>query len=163
MKTLVLGDRVQLEQVLLNLIMNARDSLDGVPVASRRLRVEIVRIGGKAQLSVIDSGIGIPRENLRLVFESFYTTKAKGLGLGLPICQAIVTDHGGRLWIESDAHGATLYMTLPLMAPEAGNVFAVATTTSSCFGRPRGIADDGFALALWPIGAPAFPGKNEAA
>ena len=107
---LVLGDRVALEQVLLNLIIRRGATHAGwrpraQPAVARRESVRGRR--DEVQLSVIDSGIGIPRENVRLVFESFYTTKAKGLGLGLPICQAIVIDHGGRLWAEEAmAHGA---------------------------------------------------------
>jgi PAS domain S-box-containing protein len=109
----IVGDHVQLEQVLLNLILNARDAMSVVPPNQRRLNVEVRDIGHSVRVRVADSGIGIPRERLSRVFDSFYTTKAHGLGLGLAICQAIIEDHGGRLWAASEEGGATLAFTLP--------------------------------------------------
>jgi C4-dicarboxylate-specific signal transduction histidine kinase len=109
----IVGDHVQLEQVLLNLIVNARDAMVGVSPDRRKLRVEVREIGQCVRVRVSDSGIGIPRERLTRVFDSFYTTKAHGLGLGLAICQTIIEDHGGRLWAATEDAGATLTFTLP--------------------------------------------------
>jgi PAS domain S-box-containing protein len=117
--TSIVGDHVQLEQVLLNLILNARDAMTGVPVSQRRLRVEVSDTGHRVRVCVVDSGIGIPRDRLSRIFDSFYTTKAQGLGLGLAICQTIIEDHGGKLWAASDDHGATLAFTLPTAGPAA--------------------------------------------
>jgi C4-dicarboxylate-specific signal transduction histidine kinase len=110
---LIIGDRVQLEQVLLNVIMNARDAMEIVPARKRRLKVEIDQVKDAVRVSVSDSGVGITRANLQRIFESFYTTKPKGLGLGLPICRAIIDDHGGSLWAESEGAGAILRIALP--------------------------------------------------
>jgi PAS domain S-box-containing protein len=110
----VSGDRVQLQQVMLNLLMNACDAMD-VPAADRRLQV-ITRAGapGRVQIEVIDCGTGIAADDVERIFEAFVTTKAKGIGLGLAICRSIVSAHGGRLWASNNAlRGATLHCELP--------------------------------------------------
>jgi PAS domain S-box-containing protein len=113
----IVGDHVQLEQVLLNLIMNARDAMTEMPSNRRQLRVEVRQIDQFVRVRVTDSGVGIPRERLTRVFDSFYTTKAHGLGLGLAICQTIIEDHGGKLWAAAEEGGATLTFTLPTARP----------------------------------------------
>jgi C4-dicarboxylate-specific signal transduction histidine kinase len=113
----VIGDHVQLEQVLLNLIVNARDAMTSMPPNRRQLRVEVRQIDQFVRVRVADSGVGIPRERLTRVFDSFYTTKAHGLGLGLAICQTIIEDHGGKLWAAAEDGGATLTFTLPTAQP----------------------------------------------
>jgi C4-dicarboxylate-specific signal transduction histidine kinase len=110
----VSGDRVQLQQVLLNLLMNACDAMDA-QAADGRLRV-ITRAAapGRVQIEVIDCGTGIAADDLERIFEAFVTTKGKGIGLGLAICRSIVSAHGGRLWASNNAlGGATLHCELP--------------------------------------------------
>ncbi len=103
------GDRVQLQQVVLNLVMNGCEAMDGVPTD----RVLTVRTSGThdggVEVSVADCGSGIPQENLEAIFEPFMSTKAEGLGLGLAVCRTIVAAHDGRLWATNNAHrGATV-------------------------------------------------------
>jgi len=110
----VSGDRNQLQQVLLNLVINGCDAMDGWE-KDRRL---LVRTGATAQgdveVSVADHGTGIPSADLERIFEPFVTTKARGMGLGLAICRSIVEAHGGRLWATNNAdRGATLHCELP--------------------------------------------------
>ena len=112
----VSGDRNQLQQVLLNLLMNACDAMDAQPT-ERRLRV-VTRSNapGRVEITVSDRGTGIPAAELESIFEPFVTTKAKGIGLGLVICRSIVAAHGGRLWATNNAHrGATLHCELPTL------------------------------------------------
>jgi PAS domain S-box-containing protein len=110
----VSGDRVQLQQVLLNLLMNACDAMEA-QAADRRLQV-VTRAAapGQVRIEVIDCGTGIAADELERIFEPFVTTKAKGIGLGLAICRSIVGAHGGRLWASNNAlRGATLHCELP--------------------------------------------------
>jgi len=107
--------RVQLQQVLLNLILNAADAMGTVEPAQRRLIVRTELDGPSARLCVVDHGTGITPEDLRHVFEPFWTTKAGGIGIGLAICQSIVAAHRGRLTAVNNAGaGATFCATLPL-------------------------------------------------
>jgi PAS domain S-box-containing protein len=115
------GDRVQLQQVLLNLVLNACDAMAGKPPGERRLTVR-TRVGdaGRVTASVADCGTGIPADGLEQVFHPFVTTKARGLGLGLAICRTIVAAHDGRLWAENNADGgASFFMALPAYAAGA--------------------------------------------
>jgi C4-dicarboxylate-specific signal transduction histidine kinase len=111
----VSGDRNQLQQVLLNLVMNACDAMAGQP--ARRLRIGTRRVAsGRVEFSVADCGPGIPPDDLGRIFEPFVSTKAQGLGLGLAICRSIVEAHGGRLWAGHNADGgATLHGELPAL------------------------------------------------
>ena len=111
----IYGDRVQLQQVMLNLFLNAIEAMTGVEDGTREL-VICTEAGPSEGLlvSVGDSGSGIAPEDRERIFESFYTTKAGGVGIGLPICRSIIEAHGGRLW--ADAHqlrGAEFKFTLP--------------------------------------------------
>jgi C4-dicarboxylate-specific signal transduction histidine kinase len=110
----VSGDRNQLQQVLLNLVINACDAMDGQE-ADRRLLVRTrATVHGKVEVCVADRGAGIPGANVERIFEPFVTTKATGMGLGLAICKSIVEAHGGRLWATNNADcGATLHCELP--------------------------------------------------
>jgi len=120
----VVGDRIQLEQVLLNLILNAGDAMDATPPARRQLTVATAHRDGAVRISVSDTGCGLPPDVHR-IFEPFYSTKKDGLGLGLSICRSIVTAHNGRLSAEpnvaagipsaaaSTRCGATLHLDLP--------------------------------------------------
>ena len=112
-------DRVQLQQVLINLVVNACDAMRDAPPAHRLLRIRtgFGDDGRVAKVSVIDHGCGLPPEGRDRVFESFYTTKVDGMGLGLSVCRTIVAAHGGRLWSEDNPDaGASFHFTLPLGA-----------------------------------------------
>ncbi|HVO49983.1 MAG TPA: ATP-binding protein [Thermoanaerobaculia bacterium] len=117
----VAGDRVQLQQVLLNLVVNGCDAMAGEPVAGeRRLTVRVgPESAGAVRVSVEDHGPGIPAERLTGVFEPFFTTKAQGLGLGLAVCRTIIDAHGGRIWAENnrDGSGASFHFTIPAAGP----------------------------------------------
>jgi signal transduction histidine kinase len=113
---LIDGDRVQLQQVMLNLIINAVEALSGLTEGPRELLIST----GKAEMCGVlvtlrDSGPGLAPAALERLFEAFYTTKPSGLGLGLSICRSIVEAHGGRLWASASApRGATFQFTLPV-------------------------------------------------
>jgi C4-dicarboxylate-specific signal transduction histidine kinase len=109
------GDSVQLLQVVLNLIVNACESMNGVPKPDRRLVMQLKQSSPhRLELLVTDCGIGLPADNRERVFEPFFTTKEKGLGLGLAISRSIATAHGGRLWGENNPKGgATFHLELP--------------------------------------------------
>ncbi|MGH7390187.1 MAG: GAF domain-containing protein [Candidatus Rokuibacteriota bacterium] len=109
------GDRVGLQQVLLNLIVNACDAMTLNEPAQRQLAVVTAPDGeGAVQVSIADRGGGIPADGIERVFEPFFTTKAQGLGLGLAICRSIIAAHGGRLWATNNVdRGATFRFVLP--------------------------------------------------
>jgi C4-dicarboxylate-specific signal transduction histidine kinase len=112
----VAGDRVQLQQVLLNLIINAIEAMSGLHDSPRELTVASRQDGTNAVLvEVRDSGTGVEPGHAEQVFEAFYTTKAKGIGIGLSISRSIVEAHGGRLWASSnEPHGAIFRLSLPI-------------------------------------------------
>jgi signal transduction histidine kinase len=112
----VLGDHIQLQQVLLNLVINGCDAMHANAPEERRLVIETAREGtDSVRVSVVDRGPGVPGEMLARIFEPFYTTKDTGLGMGLAICRAIVGAHGGRLWATNNpGRGATFHFTLML-------------------------------------------------
>ena len=112
----VRGDRVQLQQVILNLLVNAFDAVKDCPGQDRQVVVRVER-GGERMLKVTvrDRGTGLSGEALDKIFQPFYTTKRDGLGMGLSICRSIVEAHGGHLWAENNAdRGATFCFTLPV-------------------------------------------------
>jgi signal transduction histidine kinase len=111
----VKGDRIQLQQAILNLIVNAMDAMSGMPSTARRITVSTARDGDSANLYVSDAGPGIPPERFDKVFEPFFTTKPEGMGMGLSIARTIIAAHGGRLSAENRAgRGAVFRITLPL-------------------------------------------------
>jgi len=112
----VRGDQVQVQQVLLNLILNGMDSLEGLVERPRSVTVTARRDGpASVEISVSDSGRGIDAGHVDRIFEPFFTTKAKGIGMGLSISRGIIEAHGGRLWAENNAVvGATFRFTLPV-------------------------------------------------
>jgi signal transduction histidine kinase len=115
----ILGDRIHLQQVLLNLLMNAVDAVAAMPAERRRVRVCTTQSDGEARLAVSDTGTGIQAERLSEIFEPFYTTKSvgNGMGLGLAIARSIVEAHGGRMVAENNAGGgATVWFSVPLPA-----------------------------------------------
>jgi signal transduction histidine kinase len=108
------GDYVQVQQVLLNLIMNAVESVTEVPSERRRVMVTTAELPpGSVEVTVKDGGPGISADKLPRIFEPFFTTKAKGMGLGLSISRSIVQAHGGRIWAESDTTGTTFRFIIP--------------------------------------------------
>ena len=110
----VLGDRVHLQQVLVNLLVNGMDAMSACPVPLRRLVIQATQLDpGIVQIAVRDSGAGIPPANVSKVFDPFHTTKPGGLGLGLAICRSIVEMHGGAITLENNLdRGATARFTL---------------------------------------------------
>jgi C4-dicarboxylate-specific signal transduction histidine kinase len=112
---LVQGDRVQLQQVVLNLILNSVEAMSSVDGARRELSISTERRGADEVLVAFhDSGPGIDPEHLERVFDPFYTTKPSGIGLGLSICRSIIDAHGGRLWAAAnEPRGAAFQFTLP--------------------------------------------------
>jgi PAS domain S-box-containing protein len=112
----ILGDRVQLQQVILNLIMNAIEAMSEVGEESRELLISTSKAdSGGVLVAVSDSGPGLPPASLARIFEAFYTTKASGLGMGLSICRSIVEAHRGRLWATpNEPQGAVFCMMLPI-------------------------------------------------
>ena len=114
----VLGDRIQLQQVLLNLVVNSIDAMKKVPDGRRQLSIEAQSHVSEDKsfilITVTDSGIGLKAEDLPRLFETFYTTKAEGMGMGLAISRSIVEAHGGRLWGTPNTDvGATFQFMLP--------------------------------------------------
>jgi len=111
----VIGDRVLLQQVLLNLILNGCDAVaDTEIIEHHRLHIHTLRNGDAVQVSVVDQGRGISLDDMEHLFEPFYTTKPQGMGLGLSICRTIITAHNGQLLVTNNAGcGATFYFILP--------------------------------------------------
>jgi PAS domain S-box-containing protein len=112
---LVVGDQIQLQQVLLNLIVNAFEAMAETPPAERRVIIRSERISdGRVRVSVRDFGTGLSAENLELIFEHFFSTKRNGLGMGLAIVRSIVTSHGGELAaVNAEGGGTCAYFSLP--------------------------------------------------
>ena len=111
----VRGDRIQLQQVFLNLIINAADAMAALAPEERRITIAIKDNGDQVRVSVVDQGHGIPADRMSRLFEPFFTTKEHGLGLGLSISRSIVAAHSGRLWAENNLdRGATIHLTLPV-------------------------------------------------
>ena len=112
----ILGDRVQLQQVILNLIVNGIDAMKDTSSESRIISIRTSRIEDFAELSVSDRGSGIPGDKLEEVFEPFYTSKAEGMGMGLSIARTIIEAHNGYIWAKNRDHGgASFRIRLPLI------------------------------------------------
>jgi C4-dicarboxylate-specific signal transduction histidine kinase len=111
----VLGDRVQLQQVVINLVINGIEAMAHVTDSPRWMSIRTHRDeGGQVHLSVQDAGVGIDPENANRLFNAFYTTKREGMGMGLSISRSIVEAHGGRIWAtNNEGFGATIQFTLP--------------------------------------------------
>jgi C4-dicarboxylate-specific signal transduction histidine kinase len=115
---LVTGDRIQLLQVLLNLILNAADAMAANAPGARRLYISTQVNQDTVRVAVRDEGPGLA-ENVDALFEPFYTTKPQGLGMGLAICRSIIEAHGGRLWAENHPEkGAVICFEIPVARPQ---------------------------------------------
>ena len=113
------GDRVQLQQVILNLIINGLEAIAKSKNGTRELSVMSDQDEDKVRIAVSDSGEGLDSANLERVFDAFFTTKPDGMGMGLAISRTIIESHGGRLWATSNSpHGAVFQFTLPTNAGE---------------------------------------------
>ena len=132
----VSGDRVQLQQVLLNLVVNGMDAMNAVEESRRVLvicaRHEMRNGRAEALVSVQDAGTGLKPEETARLFEAFYTTKPQGMGMGLAISHSIIEAHGGRLWAEpNQGPGATFLFSLPAAPERLGNGGPVADNVAS--------------------------------
>ena len=109
----VSGDRVQLQQVLINLVMNGMEAMHSLTRRSRELLIKSRRYNTEVLIQVQDSGEGLSSQQVQHIFEPFFTTKPEGIGMGLTISRSIIESHGGRLWAESNHNGALFQFTLP--------------------------------------------------
>jgi C4-dicarboxylate-specific signal transduction histidine kinase len=110
----VLADRIQLQQVILNLVMNGLEAMAPIIDRPRELKIRSRREADQVLVAVEDSGVGIDPEHIDRLFNAFFTTKPSGMGMGLSICRSIIEAHGGTLWASRNAGvGATFAFTLP--------------------------------------------------
>ena len=119
----VTGDRVQLQQVILNLVLNASEAMSPVDDRPRQLVIRTARDDAdRVRLTVQDAGVGLDMSNLERLFDAFYTTKSDGMGIGLSVSRSIVESHRGRLWAEpNDGPGATFSFSIPRVAVTAAH------------------------------------------
>jgi signal transduction histidine kinase len=112
----ILGDRIQLQQVILNLVVNGIDAMKDKPGENRIISIRTARVEKLAELSVSDRGLGIPGDKLKEIFEPFFTSKAEGMGMGLSIARTIIEAHDGLIWAKNRDHGgASFRIRLPLV------------------------------------------------
>ena len=113
----VMADRVQMQQIVLNLLMNACDAMSGMPVADRKVQLATRFLPEEScvEVTVRDGGCGVPPGDLDRIFQPFVTTKSHGMGMGLAICRSVAEAHRGRLWVENTAgSGATFHLQVPV-------------------------------------------------
>ncbi len=111
----IIADRIQLEQVILNLVVNGIDAMRDMPAENRKIGIRTSRVENFAELSVSDLGSGIPQDKLNEIFEPFFTSKAEGMGMGLSIARTIIEAHHGLIWAENRDHGGAIFrVKLPL-------------------------------------------------
>ena len=119
---IVTGDRIQLQQVILNLLRNASDAMVDVHDRPRKLLIRTERDGDGVCLSVRDAGVGLDAQSTDKLFDAFYTTKSSGMGIGLFVSRSIIERHQGRLWAEpNDGPGATFSFSIPFSDGMMGN------------------------------------------
>jgi signal transduction histidine kinase len=112
---LVNCDQTQLQQVIINLALNAMDAMSAVPAVTRNISISTTRVEKFADVMVSDTGPGISADILKSVFELFFSTKPQGMGMGLSIVRSIVEAHGGQIWTEGKTgNGAVFHIRLPL-------------------------------------------------
>jgi C4-dicarboxylate-specific signal transduction histidine kinase len=113
----VRADSVHVQQVILNLAINAMQAMQDCPANSRRLELRLDRTGSEAVVAISDTGSGIPNDKIQTIFNPFMTTKPEGTGLGLSIARTIIHTYGGKIWLDSNTkHGATFKFSLRLAA-----------------------------------------------
>jgi signal transduction histidine kinase/predicted metal-binding membrane protein len=116
------GDRVQIQEVIINLIVNAMDAMSAAPPAKRQITVSTTRVGHYAEVAVSDTGPGIPVDKAEIVFQPFFSTKPQGMGMGLYLARTIVEAHGGRIWADNQTGaGAVFHIRLPLTTTEGAD------------------------------------------
>jgi signal transduction histidine kinase len=116
----VIGDRVQLQQVILNLVLNASDAMSAVDDRPRQLEIGTKREDESVRLTVRDAGVGFAPQAADKLFEAFYTTKSGGMGIGLSVSRSIIESHHGRLWATpNDGPGATFAFSIPAKSEAA--------------------------------------------
>jgi signal transduction histidine kinase len=116
----ILADKVQLQQVILNLVMNGIEAMQTITDRPRELLIRSEQDDAQqVRITVTDCGVGFPADSADRLFNTFFTTKSSGMGMGLSICRSIIELHGGRIWaVPNIPHGASIQLTLPLH-PEA--------------------------------------------
>jgi PAS domain S-box-containing protein len=145
----VTGDQVQLQQVLLNLVLNACEAMADCDSSERQLLITSESVYGTVRVSVADRGGGMPEKKLEQVFERFFTTKKEGMGLGLPICRTIITAHQGQIWATNNAEGgATFHFSLPIVRSDA-----LSTASSKVLDGSALTATDALSVK---VAAPSF-------
>jgi two-component system sensor histidine kinase DctS len=118
MRPELMADQVMLEQVLVNLMRNAIEAMDDALPEHRQLTIKLSRLENQMEIRVIDRGVGIPLSVQEKLFTPFFSTKPEGMGMGLNICRSIVEFHHGRLWVEFNPQGGSIFvMTLPIVHP----------------------------------------------
>jgi C4-dicarboxylate-specific signal transduction histidine kinase len=112
----VMADRVQMQQIVLNLLMNACEAMSGLPVADRQvgLATRFLPEDSCVQVTMTDRGCGIPAGDLERIFQPFVTSKPTGMGMGLAICRSVAEAHRGKLWAESSPAGSTFHLRVPV-------------------------------------------------
>ena len=119
-KLAVRANKTQIQQVVLNLVINALEAMTEKTEGERRLGIKLASAGGKAMVSFSDTGVGIAKDMLERIFDGFYTTKPHGLGVGLDVCRSIMEAHRGAIWAETNPQGgATFHLSLPLISAAA--------------------------------------------
>ena len=114
-RPVILADRVQLQQVIINLVINGIEAMQAVTNRPRELSIRTHRNERQVVVTVKDCGVGISPEDADRLFNAFFTTKSSGMGMGLSICRSIIEAHGGRVWAEPNLpHGAIFHFTVPL-------------------------------------------------
>ena len=133
---LIVGDQTQIQQVLIILVLNAMDAVADVPEHRRTVVMSIEKAAGNISITVRDRGRGIAPEHLTKVFDSFFSTKQRGMGLGLSIARTIVESHGGRIRAESGAgEGAVFHVDLPARDDSDGASLSPVCRSCSATGR----------------------------
>jgi signal transduction histidine kinase len=139
----VTGDRIQLQQVVLNLMLNGCEAMTNYNSSERQLLIASKSENGTVRVSVTDRGGGIPEEKLEHVFERFFTTKKEGMGLGLSICRTIIDVHRGEIWATNNSdRGATFHFSLPIvrsdaLSPASSKVLDGSALTATGASAPR--------------------------
>lgn len=128
----VLGNRTQIQQVLINLVVNGMDAMSNTPDGKRRITITTTINGdGHIEVAVADCGVGVQDSEVPHLFEPFFTTRSEGMGLGLSVVRSIVETHQGRLWVDNNSDGgATFHFTLPIAIPLQDAVTNQATTAT---------------------------------